>query len=134
MLEEPIRQLHALVLCGTVDRATLSLDVALVADFDRRRLYRLRSHRRKQLGQLRTNGEIFHRHRALAECLRERGSGPGFCSEADPAERMRLAHAGRARMLSHHAWPRSMQRLDAIIENACRAFAPRRAKSLESAA
>ncbi len=51
-----------------------------------------------------------------------------------PAERARLATAGRARMLSHHAWPHSMQRLDAIIENACLAFAPRRANSLESAA
>jgi len=34
----------------------------------------------------------------------------------DPAERHRLALAGRARMLSHHSWDRSMQRLDAIIE------------------
>ncbi|MGH8800479.1 MAG: glycosyltransferase family protein, partial [Casimicrobiaceae bacterium] len=34
----------------------------------------------------------------------------------DPLERERLAHAGRARMLSHHAWDKSMQRLDAIIE------------------
>lgn len=33
----------------------------------------------------------------------------------DPAERARLAQAGRERMLSHHAWPRSMERLDAII-------------------
>jgi sugar transferase (PEP-CTERM/EpsH1 system associated) len=33
----------------------------------------------------------------------------------DPAERGRLAVAGRARMLSHHAWPASMARLDAII-------------------
>jgi sugar transferase (PEP-CTERM/EpsH1 system associated) len=33
-----------------------------------------------------------------------------------PAERGRLARAGRERMLSHHAWPRSMQRLDAIVE------------------
>jgi hypothetical protein len=31
-------------------------------------------------------------------------------------ERARLASAGRARMLSHHAWPSSMRRLDAIIE------------------
>jgi len=36
----------------------------------------------------------------------------------DPAERARLAEAGRARMLSHHAWDRSMQRLDGIIERA----------------
>lgn len=32
-----------------------------------------------------------------------------------PAERQRLATAGRARMLSHHAWPKSMQRLDELI-------------------
>jgi sugar transferase (PEP-CTERM/EpsH1 system associated) len=32
-----------------------------------------------------------------------------------PAERRRLAVVGRARMLSHHAWDRSMQRLDRII-------------------
>ena len=31
-------------------------------------------------------------------------------------ERERLARAGRERMLSHHAWPSSMRRLDAIIE------------------
>jgi polysaccharide biosynthesis protein PslH len=35
---------------------------------------------------------------------------------ADPAERRRLAAAGRARVLSHHSWPASMHRLDAIIE------------------
>jgi len=34
----------------------------------------------------------------------------------DPAERRRLAAAGRVRMLSHHAWDRSMQRLDRIID------------------
>jgi glycosyltransferase involved in cell wall biosynthesis len=33
-----------------------------------------------------------------------------------PAERRRLAVAGRQRMLSHHAWDKSMRRLDAIIE------------------
>jgi sugar transferase (PEP-CTERM/EpsH1 system associated) len=33
----------------------------------------------------------------------------------DPAERGRLAAAGRARMLSHHAWGPSMKRLDGII-------------------
>ena len=33
-----------------------------------------------------------------------------------PELRARLATDGRARMLSHHAWPRSMQRLDSIIE------------------
>jgi glycosyltransferase involved in cell wall biosynthesis len=34
----------------------------------------------------------------------------------DRAERSRLAAAGRIRMLSHHDWSRSMQRLDRIIE------------------
>lgn len=34
----------------------------------------------------------------------------------DPALRRRLAVSGRARMLSHHAWDKSMQRLDGIIE------------------
>ena len=38
---------------------------------------------------------------------------------ADKGERARLAEAGRARMLSNHAWPKSMQRLDGIIER-CR--------------
>lgn len=33
-----------------------------------------------------------------------------------PAERARLSAAGRERMLSHHAWPHSMRRLDTIIE------------------
>jgi polysaccharide biosynthesis protein PslH len=32
------------------------------------------------------------------------------------AERGRLSRAGRERMLSHHAWPRSMSRLDGIID------------------
>lgn len=33
----------------------------------------------------------------------------------NPAERQRLATAGRERMLSHHNWNSSMQRLDAIV-------------------
>ena len=33
-----------------------------------------------------------------------------------PEERKRLSLAGRARMLSHHAWDKSMRRLDGIIE------------------
>jgi len=33
----------------------------------------------------------------------------------DSAERERLARAGRQRMLSHHSWEHSMQRLDAIV-------------------
>lgn len=40
----------------------------------------------------------------------------------DPAERERLARAGRQRMLSHHAWPHSMERLDAIVERALARF------------
>ena len=43
---------------------------------------------------------------------------------ADKAERTRLAEAGRARMLSNHAWPKSMQRLDGIIERCRSEFAP----------
>jgi sugar transferase (PEP-CTERM/EpsH1 system associated) len=41
----------------------------------------------------------------------------------NPAERARLATAGRERMLSHHAWPRSMQRLDELIERCVAGFA-----------
>lgn len=50
------------------------------------------------------------------------GSTPGEYAQAilrivtDPAERSRLAEAGRLRVLSHHTWARSMQRLDVIIE------------------
>lgn len=48
----------------------------------------------------------------------------------NPAERQRLAAAGRERMLSHHAWPRSMQRLDRIIERCIGSYAaPSRALS-----
>lgn len=41
----------------------------------------------------------------------------------NPVERARLAAAGRARVLSHHAWPSSLQRLDRIIERCTVAFA-----------
>ena len=34
-----------------------------------------------------------------------------------PAERARLAQAGRERVLSHHDWAASMRRLDGIIAN-----------------
>jgi polysaccharide biosynthesis protein PslH len=51
-----------------------------------------------------------------------------------PAERARLAAAGRARMLSHHAWPRSMQRLDRIIEQGLRRAPLQRARAVENAA
>jgi glycosyltransferase involved in cell wall biosynthesis len=35
---------------------------------------------------------------------------------SDASERRRLSSAGRARMLSHHSWSRSMERLDGLIE------------------
>jgi len=38
-----------------------------------------------------------------------------------PAERRRLAENARARVLSHHAWPRSMAKLDRLIDEHCRA-------------
>ena len=41
----------------------------------------------------------------------------------DPTERARLAQAGRARVLSNHAWPSSMKRLDTIIERCVGSFA-----------
>jgi len=40
-----------------------------------------------------------------------------------PIERARMAHAARVRVLSHHAWPNSMKRLDAIIERCLEHFA-----------
>jgi sugar transferase (PEP-CTERM/EpsH1 system associated) len=40
----------------------------------------------------------------------------------NPAERARLAEAGRARMLSHHAWAGSMKRLDAIVASCVARF------------
>jgi sugar transferase (PEP-CTERM/EpsH1 system associated) len=43
----------------------------------------------------------------------------------NPGKRERLSAAGRARMLSHHAWPRSMQRLDAIVERSLQGCALR---------
>jgi glycosyltransferase involved in cell wall biosynthesis len=38
------------------------------------------------------------------------------------AERERLSRAGRARVLSHHAWPSSMRRLDGIIDRCLDSF------------
>jgi len=43
----------------------------------------------------------------------------------DPAQRMRLATAGRARMLSNHAWASSMKKLDSVIEHCIGSFAAR---------
>ena len=45
-----------------------------------------------------------------------------------PEERRRLAEAGRTRMLSHHAWPSSMRRLDAIVARCIEGVALKRAK------
>lgn len=50
----------------------------------------------------------------------------------DPAERARLARAGRARMLSHHAWPQSMRRLDGIVERCLAQSRPERALAMTS--
>jgi sugar transferase (PEP-CTERM/EpsH1 system associated) len=41
----------------------------------------------------------------------------------DPTERERLARAGRSRMLSHHNWSNSMNRMDAIIDRCLANFA-----------
>jgi len=49
-------------------------------------------------------------------------------------EHDRLAKAGRERMLSHHAWPRSMQRLDGIIERCVRNFAQAHASNVRTPA
>jgi hypothetical protein len=43
----------------------------------------------------------------------------------DPEERQRLAAAGRARVLTHHSWERSLAELDRLIER-CLALAGRR--------
>ena len=50
-----------------------------------------------------------------------------------PAERARLASAGRERMLSHHAWPHSMQRLDHLIADCRNRFGRPLPLPLESA-
>jgi hypothetical protein len=42
------------------------------------------------------------------------------------AERERLSRVGRARVLSHHVWPHSMQRLETIIERCLDSFAAAR--------
>ena len=50
----------------------------------------------------------------------------------DRNERARLAACGRERMLSHHAWPHSMHRLDGIIESCLRAYAPPHSRFLKT--
>ncbi|ODV00716.1 MAG: glycosyl transferase family 1 [Rubrivivax sp. SCN 70-15] len=52
----------------------------------------------------------------------------------NPSERARLAVAGRDRMLTNHAWPRSMQRLDAIIERCRQSYAARQPQTLGNTA
>jgi len=51
---------------------------------------------------------------------------------SDPATRARLARAGRERVLSHHAWPSSMKRLDAIIARCTETFRSTARLSLQS--
>ena len=46
----------------------------------------------------------------------------------NPAERQRLALAGRQRMLSNHAWPHSMERLDRIIDRCIKNFSQSKGK------
>jgi polysaccharide biosynthesis protein PslH len=52
----------------------------------------------------------------------------------NPSERQRLALAGRERMLSHHAWHKSMQRLDGIIEDCLSGHTKQNSNSIESIA
>ncbi len=50
----------------------------------------------------------------------------------DSAERARLAHEGRARVLSHHTWARVMGRFDAALASCLHASAPSTAKPLQA--
>jgi sugar transferase (PEP-CTERM/EpsH1 system associated) len=50
----------------------------------------------------------------------------------DRNERQRLAVSGRKRIMSHHAWDRSMRRLDCIIENCISVFSHRGVDSLRA--
>ena len=47
----------------------------------------------------------------------------------NPGERARLAHSGRQRMLSHHAWTKSMERLDKMVFRAIENFKKKRETS-----
>jgi sugar transferase (PEP-CTERM/EpsH1 system associated) len=64
-----------------------------------------------------TPGEHFAVTRTHAEC-----ADAALRIMGDATERGRLAAAGRLRMLSNHAWPKSMQRLDGIIERCIGGF------------
>ena len=61
------------------------------------------------------------RHLLVADTPAEQVEAIGRLLD-DPAERRRLAIAGRERMLSHHAWARSMERLDEIVARCFRDF------------
>jgi len=50
----------------------------------------------------------------------------------DGHERARVAEAGRARVLSHHAWASAMKRLDRIVERTARSIAPAATTALVS--
>jgi hypothetical protein len=52
---------------------------------------------------------------------------------ADDGQRAALARAGRERVLSHHTWPRAMQRLDAIVARCVRAHAQSSAAGAQAA-
>ena len=62
------------------------------------------------------------RHFLVADTPEEL-SGAILRLTSDPDERARLATSGRERMLSHHAWPESMKRLDVIIERCVSGYA-----------
>jgi sugar transferase (PEP-CTERM/EpsH1 system associated) len=47
----------------------------------------------------------------------------------DREERRRLSEAGRARMLSHHTWPRAMERMDGIIAGCIARFGAKQRRS-----
>jgi polysaccharide biosynthesis protein PslH len=49
-----------------------------------------------------------------------------LCVLEDRSERLRLARAGRERVLSHHSWAQSMRRLDGIVERCLASAHPSR--------
>jgi sugar transferase (PEP-CTERM/EpsH1 system associated) len=63
-------------------------------------------------------------HLVVADSPEEQAAAINTLLE-QPAQRERLAHAGRQRMLSHHAWAHSMKRLDGIVERCISGFKQR---------
>ena len=63
---------------------------------------------------------------------------PANCAQAllklmqDRGERQRLSEAGRARVMSHHHWPTSMRRLEAILNQAMVSYHNRQLPKRES--